>query len=403
MLGDEEEHSEPLEEVLLTEEEALREAVTLRSEEAGVEIARSTQVLYFDEEYGKNDVRLIELSPEMLNILKEEKSFVLRGDGGEEAVLCTTNKTYTVRECTTSNSLLLTPELAADIDTSTHTITPRRVASCNFVYYELKLCRAKLDKMRDILNRSAYSGEENETKDKGEKVTIEDLLSNIQASEQELKEGLDELGAIEMNGYWRVVEHEYKTSAVSRILTLLEEMNWSWEKVPLIQSCHTLADLQPRFVTELCLRLYGNQVSETEDEVLIKLCEDKICRFYGQYILSSSAGKFNLTEFVEVWQDSLPDGMTADMTYLRGLALVNKSSTPHTISYLAVSDLPIEPARRFAYLFSRQEKWSHDDVIPYLEDLIGPGQTVTALLLKHCRSTTDHKTKLKVYNSKTRS
>ena len=32
--------------------------------------------------------------------------------------------------------------------------------------------------------RSAYNGEENETKEKGDKVTIEDLLSNIQASEQ---------------------------------------------------------------------------------------------------------------------------------------------------------------------------------------------------------------------------
>ena len=47
MLGDEE-HAEPVEEeeevLMLTEEEALREVVTLRSEEAGVESARNTQV-----------------------------------------------------------------------------------------------------------------------------------------------------------------------------------------------------------------------------------------------------------------------------------------------------------------------------------------------------------------------
>ena len=34
--------------------------------------------------------------------------------------------------------------------------------------------------------------------------------------------------------------------------------------------------------------------------MFIKLCEEKICRFYGQYILSSSAGKFNLNEVGEV-------------------------------------------------------------------------------------------------------
>ena len=33
------------------------------------------QVLYFDEEYGNNDIRLIELSPELLNTLKEEEAF----------------------------------------------------------------------------------------------------------------------------------------------------------------------------------------------------------------------------------------------------------------------------------------------------------------------------------------
>lgn len=32
-------------------------------------------MLYFDEEYGNNDVRLIELSPELLKTLEEEKSF----------------------------------------------------------------------------------------------------------------------------------------------------------------------------------------------------------------------------------------------------------------------------------------------------------------------------------------
>ena len=67
----------------------------------------------------------------------------------------------------------------------------------------------------------------------------------------------------------------------------------------------------------------------------VRLDHDKISRFYGQYILSSTAGKFNIAEFTEVWQDSLPDGMVADIAHLRGLALVSKDTNPHTISYLA--------------------------------------------------------------------
>ena len=32
---------------------------------------------------------------------------------------------------------------------------------------------------------------------------------------------------------------------------------------------------------------------------------DKICRFYGEYLLQSSSA-FDLTEFLSIWQDSLP-------------------------------------------------------------------------------------------------
>lgn len=64
---------------------------------------------------------------------------VLRGDAGEEAVLCTSDKTYSVRECTTSNSLLLTPDLSTDTASVSDVINTRRVTSTNFVYYEVNL------------------------------------------------------------------------------------------------------------------------------------------------------------------------------------------------------------------------------------------------------------------------
>ena len=48
----------------------------------------------------------------------------------------------------------------------------------------MKLCRAKLDKMRSLLHRTGYNGEENEEEAKGEKMDMEDLLNTIQASEE---------------------------------------------------------------------------------------------------------------------------------------------------------------------------------------------------------------------------
>ena len=50
---------------------------------------------------------------------------------------------------------------------------------------------------------------------------------------------------------------------------LLVEKEWSWERVPLIECCRTLEELQPLFVSELSLRLYGTQV-----------CSDSVLVFY---------------------------------------------------------------------------------------------------------------------------
>ena len=337
----------------------------------------------------------------MVETLKKEGNFTLRGDPDESAVLCTSSKTFSVKKCSTSNSLLLTPDLSVSNSPSDE-ILSKSVVSTNFDYYELKLVGGKLDKLRNQLMITGFRGEEYESEMESKMLTWDDILQTVQASENEIRHRLDELGAFELGGHWRLLDHEYKTSAMSRILTLLEEKLWSWEKVPLIETCKMLEDLQPLFVTEICLRLYGIQVSDSETDVFIKLCQDKVSRFYGEYILSSTEGRFNLNEFLEVWQDSLPEGMICDVKHLTGLIMIDKSSPNHTITYLPVSSLPINPADRFAALFTRKEKWAHDEITPYLEDLAGPGQTVNALLLKYCRCSTDHVTKTKTYNSKVR-
>ena len=85
------------------------------------------------------------------------------------------------------------------------------------------------------LLRAAYRGDEQEEELQGERMSLSDLLEQIQGSEEEIRRGLDEMGAIELNGFWRLIEHDYRTTAMSRLLTLLEEKEWSWEKVNIIQ------------------------------------------------------------------------------------------------------------------------------------------------------------------------
>ena len=57
---------------------------------------------------------------------------------------------------------------------------------------------------------------------------------------------------------------------------------------------------------------------------------NKLCRFYGEYLLQSSTA-FNLTEFLSIWQDSLPkidneneELFKVDLNQLEGLSLGKK-------------------------------------------------------------------------------
>ena len=51
-------------------------------------------------------------------------------------------------------------------------------------------------------------------------------------------------------GYWRLLNTDYKEMVVVRILTLLEEMDWSYEAVPMKECCDILEELEPRCDTE---------------------------------------------------------------------------------------------------------------------------------------------------------
>ena len=84
--------------------------------------------------------------------------------------------------------------------------------------------------------------------------------------------------------------------------------------------------------------------------------------------------------------------------FLQGLALVDRQSRPEIIFLLKVEDLPEGDQERFSSLFSLREKWTEEDIAPYIQDLCGEKQTVGALLTKYARSSMQNG--VKVYNSR---
>jgi sister chromatid cohesion protein DCC1 len=124
---------------------------------------------------------------------------------------------------------------------------------------------------------------------------------------------------------------------------------------------------------------------------------EKVCQFFAVLLLRQ-AGKFNYGEFMESWLQSVPLGMETDLSQLRTLALRDMSAMPPVIWYFPLSALPQEPPDRFNCLFSARQRWTQNDIEPYIEDLATPTQSLSALLLKYARVSTVKG--VKMYNAK---
>ncbi|KAI4554992.1 hypothetical protein MJG53_021226 [Ovis ammon polii x Ovis aries] len=314
-----------------------------------------------------SDVCLLELEPALCGRLQAGHSLQIRGDKDEQAVLCSEDKTYDLKVADTSSMLLFIPGCKIPeqlkMEETHSNIIHTEIFGFSNNYWELRRCRPKLKKLKKLLMENTYEGpgSEKEKDSSHLKYTTEDLLDQIQASEEEI-----------MTQLQRVLEFDYEMKLLNHITQLVDSESWSFSKVPLNTCLQELGPLEPEEMNEHCLRCYGKKYTE----------EDKICRATAQMLLQNAV-KFNLAEFQEVWQQSVPEGMTTRLDQLQGLALVDRQSRPEIMFLLKVEDLPEGDQERFSSLFSLRQKWTEEDIAPYIQDLCGEKQTVGALLTKY--------------------
>ncbi|CAB3249644.1 unnamed protein product [Arctia plantaginis] len=390
------------------------------------ELTEITQVLRFSEPEKRNDnLKLLLLDDNLLKEIESGKELIFKGDPDENVVLCTGNKTYDVKEAETSNSLLLIPDLLfaassgldetvnnnsmeCDSDTSFEksntslnkstesdegSKTPRKiehkdVVNTFFTYYELKPCKPRLSKLQKLLDPTRYQGLELEYKiDKSKLLNYDSICNKVQASRAELNEELEKIQAIEIDGYYRLLEFDYEFRVLSYMLDLIDENSWPLDRISKEVTMDSLKDLVPLPILESMFKFYtSNSVLENGVQ-FYEYKQDKVCKFLARVLLKS-AGKFNLAEFLQAWRDSVPEGMTTSESLLSGIALVDKLSTPQVVWGFAESDLPEEINERFKVLFQTKAKWTVDDISPYIECYATEKLNVNALLTKYARAST---------------
>ena len=427
------------------------------------ELMPKTQVVEFSNQLiDQAAIKILEVPNKLVDGLISGTSLVIRGDTDNSAVLCCENKTFDLKEAETSNSLLFLDNLKfpeecenpkeAKLDASQNnndtTVENSRVLhSTNITgifyrYLELTECRPRLGKLRRVLSGEfegtkrklhLYSGPQS-AEEETAGASINDLLDTIQCSEVELREGLKTLRAIaipsskntdrpcvslECNSRWFMIDVEYHMRVLSLICNYIEESGWGWDcyEIERYKIIETISEVEPNYVVDQVFDFYFHSLSndfvmkdgvvmtseknefDVKEALKYATNKDSICKFYGEFLLLNSP-KYQLSEFISMWQKAVPGGEDPDLTsniqngpafqvninQLKGSALVDLENDE--IKTFPEWKLPVEIQERLQVLFYEREKWTLEDICPYVENLTTPKLNVNALLTKYSKATT---------------
>ncbi|KAM0010365.1 putative sister chromatid cohesion protein Dcc1 [Helianthus debilis subsp. tardiflorus] len=331
--------------------------------------------------FGPHDnLLLLELDEKLLpDVINQRVS--LRGEPNEDAVLCTKSKTYAVKFVGTSNSVFLVPPSEQFVVDETPPVAAVIKVAPGIM--ELVEVSPKIDKLKTLLLENPYRYDEDDEMRDSNLYKWDDLINKVQASDDELKSALRVLSAVEINGYWRIVDDKYMGRVLKTLINNSILNDWSLNSLDENEVVESLVnDGISLVIARHCLEVHG---SKTNGGVW-ELDKKRVCVHFAREILLAK-GKMNMESFMEEWISKVPGGMLASLDMLEGEILVEKLGIQSWVYAFSVSSLPSDPAGRFSRLFQERAKWEWKDLHSYIRDLSVPGLTSDGLLLKYTRRT----------------
>lgn len=368
-------------------------------------VPQSQALEFVTEDNSGPNLTLMEVTAEVADLLeKGDEQFVFRGEADDSVVLCSESAVFELKEAETSNSLLIvkdmlqgdqckvlknlsngdcetpTEDMEQDKENRAHKVT---VVKTFYHYLEMKPAKPGYQKLSQLLeSRIMKNFDRTSVPADSLSWSIDELLDRAQCSNGELLQGLKLIDAIQMaNNSWVMIDSDFRMRVVSLICNVISENSWSWKAVPKNEAVQVISDIEAELIT--------SQVFDHYFDTNGAVKRDKICRFYGEYLLQSST-VFNLQEFLSIWQESLPiidnegdEPFKVSLKQLEGLSLVTKDQ----IRYFPEANLPIVIQDRLSILFSTKEKWTLDEITPFVINMTTPKLNVKALLTKYARGT----------------
>ncbi|KAI0373427.1 hypothetical protein BV20DRAFT_1100060 [Pilatotrama ljubarskyi] len=358
--------------------------------------------------------KLLELPPDLCKLIEgslegaSTPSFTIKGASDEDAVLCTADKTYTVRSVVLSNSVLVVTRDPADADADDVDVPVEDIVIRDQLSEVIELVPSvpRLHRLNALLRGREYdeghededmiSDDEDGNPRKRPKFTYEDARMTIQASDAELDRGLRDRRVLILKGELRPLAPAYLTTILEVLLNRLVSESLSHANAPVTELLQGLEEHDiPRDVTRQVMAWFG-RFHWPDGLEAWEMDADAGVREIGLGILRSHRNDPVAEEdFLAQWRNAVGDTFAerASLALLAGNYLT--STAPLTdppvslLTYFPSSALPNDPAARFAELFLARPRWKGDEIAPFLADVAVDSKERDKLLLKHARAITD--------------
>lgn len=223
--------------------------------------------------------------------------------------------------------------------------------------------------------------------------TKSELDQLIQCSRSELEAALVKVEAFDYRGHLRVLSQAAEHAIAKNLALTINAEGWPLDRLEktdvLAKSLETpVADAA---LVEFVLDLYLQPA--TNDQTMqgsSSICTFNIPRYNALSArqLLTEKPSWLLSEFLNIWRDSVPDNFPIDASQLDGLICHEEYGADAKITFLPSYTMSHNPKTRLAELFKAKPKWTFAQLKPYLQDLVTSDTNEEQLLVAFTRSST---------------
>ncbi|KAI0331169.1 hypothetical protein GY45DRAFT_1322645 [Cubamyces sp. BRFM 1775] len=362
--------------------------------------------------------KLLELPGDLCKLIEasaegsSRPSFTIKGSPEDDAVLCTADKTYTIRSVVLSNSVLVVTPDPADQDAyelDDEPLIDIAIRDQLSEVIELVPCVPRLHKLNQFLKGREYdeghedeesmSEDEDGTVKKRPRFTYEDARRTLQASDAELDKGLRDRRVLILKGELRPIAPSHLTTILELLLTNLVSLSLPYTAAsisPLVTALEDEHDIR-RDVTRQVIAWFGNIKQGSQDDMgTWEMDADAVVKEVGLGILRAYRDEPVFEkEFLDQWRKAVGDTFEERVSlallagnYLTSTDTLSDPPIP-LLTYFPSAALPVDPSARFSELFLVRPRWKADEITHFLSDIAVDSKERDKLLLKHARAITD--------------